>query len=262
MRSSQRSASSAAAHPEPAAVMAWRYLRSTTSPHAKTPGTLHWVLNPGCAWTMYSSSSSISCPLKRRDCDSWPMATNAAAQGMICVSPVFKLSTSAPVSPLSSLIQRLTWQKVTIFTLGSRCARFCMMACALKTSLRCIKVMDFANRARKSASSKATSPPPTTRTSSSKQSAASQVAHVETPRPFTCSSPSTPSHFAEAPVEMTSASVSMMCPCSFSLEGTRTRKGRTERSTAVTVCSRTSAPNFSACLRRSSIRVGPPTASV
>src|SRR5690606_18983446 len=35
-----RSASSAAMHPEPADVTAWRYIGSATSPAAKTPGTL------------------------------------------------------------------------------------------------------------------------------------------------------------------------------------------------------------------------------
>src|SRR5262249_46648654 len=35
----KRSASSAAMHPKPAAVTAWRYTSSVTSPAAKTPGT-------------------------------------------------------------------------------------------------------------------------------------------------------------------------------------------------------------------------------
>src|SRR5438067_1600908 len=43
---SQRSASRAAMQPEPAAVTAWRYTKSCTSPAAKTPGTLV-VAGPG-----------------------------------------------------------------------------------------------------------------------------------------------------------------------------------------------------------------------
>ena len=42
----KRSASRALMHPVPAAVTAWRYVLSWTSPAAKTPGTLVWVV-PG-----------------------------------------------------------------------------------------------------------------------------------------------------------------------------------------------------------------------
>ena len=45
-----RSASSEAAQPVPAAVMAWRYVWSTRSPAAKTPGRFVAV-DPGCTST-------------------------------------------------------------------------------------------------------------------------------------------------------------------------------------------------------------------
>ncbi len=46
--SSHRSASMAAIHPVPAAVMAWRYVWSWTSPHANTPGHIGGASKSGC----------------------------------------------------------------------------------------------------------------------------------------------------------------------------------------------------------------------
>ena len=64
---------------------------------------------------------------------------------------------------------------------------------ARRVSRRCTSVTLRANRVRKVASSSAVSPPPTTTMSWSRKKKPSQVAHHETPRPDSRSSPGTPS---------------------------------------------------------------------
>src|SRR6266540_3663678 len=84
-----------------------------------------------------------------------------------------------------------------------------------------------ANRVRKIASSSAESPPPTTARSLLRKKKPSQVAQVETPRPSSLRSESSPSIFAFAPVEMIRALPE------YSSSSTQARKGEPERSTLV-----------------------------
>mmetsp|Transcript_96358 Transcript_96358/g.272529 ORF Transcript_96358/g.272529 Transcript_96358/m.272529 type:complete len:203 (+) Transcript_96358:468-1076(+) len=197
-------------------------------------------------------------PLNRRDCASCPMATKAPATRRVSVTLSSLGSwSSAPIRPESSCNHLATARKGLMTMFGSRCARSSMRAEALNVSLRCTTVTLLAKRAKNSASSSAVSPPPITATSSSMYKAPSQTAQVETPLPFTSSSPGAPSHRADAPVAMITASAST----TDSSASKRRRKGRFDKSTAETICSATSAPNRSACLRRSSIISGPETAS-
>jgi hypothetical protein len=85
--------------------------------------------------------------------------------------------------------------------------------------------------------------------------APSQVAHAETPRPFSRSSESSPSQRAVAPVAMITAFAR------YSSFSTQTRNGCSEKSTFVTSSVTNSAPKCSACARKSSIIFGPITPS-
>ena len=70
--------------PEPAAVIAWRYVWSWTSPAAKTPGTFVAV-EPGCV-TRYPWSSWSSWSTKSAVVGSWPIATNSPSAATSHVS--------------------------------------------------------------------------------------------------------------------------------------------------------------------------------
>ena len=74
---------------------------------------------------------------------------------------------------------------------------------ARNSSRRCTIVTFDANFVRNVASSIAESPPPTTTSSRSRKKKPSQVAHAETPRPRSFSSPGMPSQEAVAPVAIT-----------------------------------------------------------
>ena len=79
----------------------------------------------------------------------------------------------------------------------------------------------------------------------------SQVAQVETPRPMSFDSASSPISFDEAPVATMTVWPSHAC------SPARTTKGRREKSTAVTSSGIISVPNRSACFLKVSISSGP-----
>ena len=84
--------------------------------------------------------------------------------------------------------------------------RVAMILEARNSSRRWTMVTFEANLVRNSASSMAVSPPPTTISSWSRKKKPSHVAQADTPRPVSPSSPGIPSHLAEAPVAMITAS--------------------------------------------------------
>ena len=107
------------------------------------------------------------------------------------------------------------------------------------------------------ASSTATSPPPTTTASLPLKKKASHVAQADTPLPFSLASDSRPSHIAEDPVAIMTASATypVFAPTTVTL------RGFVEKSTELTALSSNFEPNLSACFRIFSIRSGPFMAS-
>src|SRR5258706_9849072 len=91
-----RSACSAAMQPVPAAVTAWRQVKSATSPAANTPGTDVSVA-PGATFT-YSLGSSSSWPRKSAVLGRGPIATNRPSIGCRETSPVLRWRSVASVS--------------------------------------------------------------------------------------------------------------------------------------------------------------------
>ena len=89
---------------------------------------------------------------------------------------------------------------------GFASARSCMIFDARSSSRRTKTVTDSANLVRKFASSMAVSPPPTITTFLSRKKNPSHVAQAETPLPLNRSSPGIPSHRADAPVAIITAS--------------------------------------------------------
>ena len=126
---------------------------------------------------------------------------------------------------------------------------------ARRESRRCTMVTFVAKRDRNSASSIAESPPPTTRISLFLKKKPSHVAHVDTPRPRSLRSDSSPSIFADAPVAMISVLASH---CS---SPELTGNGRVERSIDVAAWCSSSASNRDACFSIASISSGPRIAS-
>src|SRR5690606_7471211 len=154
-----RSASMAAAQPEPAAVIACRYVRSTRPPAATTPSPEAAVVRP--LPSTYPSSSRSSWPRTSSERGSWPIATNTPVTAMWDSSPVTVFRNRTPVTFGSPSIA-VTWVLVTkvIFSLAR--ARSSMMREARNSSRRWIRVTLRANLVKKRASSIAESPPPTT----------------------------------------------------------------------------------------------------
>ena len=109
----------------------------------------------------------------------------------------------------------------------------------------------LAKRVRKVASSIAESPPPTTTMSWSRKKNPSQVAQADTPRPSRRASFSRPRYRYFDPVATMTA-----CARNTSLP-TLTTLGVAVRSTSVTSRGSSWAPNFSACVRMSSMSCGP-----
>ncbi len=140
---------------------------------------------------------------------------------------------------------------------GLLLARSTMILDALNSSRRWMRKTSEANFVRKSASSIAVSPPPTTATFFSLKKNPSQVAQPLTPLPMSCCSFSRPSHFALAPVAITTAfaSTGSSSPSAQSLNGL------SEKSTRSTLSGRISAPKRAAWASRSSIIWGPSTPS-
>ena len=108
-----------------------------------------------------------------------------------------------------------------------------------------------ANRVRNVASSIAESPPPTTAMSLPRKKNPSHVAHDDTPRPRSLSSPGTPSQRALAPVVMTTVLAR------HSSSPAQMPNGRAEKSTRVAAWCRSSPPNRAACFSICSMSSGP-----
>src|SRR4051812_35091122 len=169
------SASNADWQPEPAAVTAWRYVWSTRSPAANTPGTSVRVDLPSVL--TYPSSSVPTIPSMISDWGSWPIAMNAPDIGSSRSSPVSTLRSrarsSAPVSPARNSSTTYGVRN-SMFSLLR--ARSSMIFDARNSSRRLTIATLEENLARKMASSMAESPPPTMIVARSLKNAASQVA--------------------------------------------------------------------------------------
>src|SRR5216683_6270909 len=189
--SSQRSASIEAMHPVPAAVTAWRYMWSTTSPAANTPSTLVRVSYGDAGSqsalrfvpaTMYPAGSSSSLPWNSELLGVCPIATKMPPASITVTSSVSRLRSLAPwtlCSPSTSSMVEFHTNEI----LSLAMARSCMIFEARSWSRRWITDSLEAKRWRNRASSMAESPPPTTRSSWFLKKAPSQVAQVETPLP-------------------------------------------------------------------------------
>ncbi len=151
---------------------------STTSPAAKTPGTL--VCVDGASTSTYPSSSRRTWPRKRSERGSWPIATKKPVASSTRSSPVFTLRIRTPVTDVSPSTST-TSESQTKLILSLVNARSCMILLARSESRRCTIVTDLPNRVRNVASSIAVSPPPTTTMSWLRKKNPSQVAHQDTP---------------------------------------------------------------------------------
>src|SRR5207249_6651812 len=146
---SQRSASRAAAQPVPAAVTACRYVRSTTSPAAKTPSRA--VRVDGWSTSRYPSGSVASCPANRSERGSCPMATNTPVTGSTCSVPSFVFLTRRPVTFSSPRTSTTSLSHRNVI-LGLANARSCMILEARSVSRRWTTVTDLPNLVRNRAS--------------------------------------------------------------------------------------------------------------
>ncbi len=115
-----------------------------------------------------------------------------------------------------------------------------------------------AKRVRNSASSIAESPPPITVISLPEKKKPSQVAHDDTPCPISACSLGSPSHRAEAPLDMMSVRVSSLSrPTSTSIGCFPISSFFWLMSTLLTWPLQNSAPKRAACLRMFSMSSGP-----
>ncbi len=200
---------------------------------------------------MYPTSFIFTWPRKIDVFGSWPIPMNTPFTGSSRSDPSFVLLSRRPVTALPSpTISSITTDR-TSWILGFFRMRSCMILDARSSSRRWRTYTFVAYFVRKLASSMAVSPPPTTAISTPRKKKPSQVAHAETPRPWYFFSDGMPSHFADAPVAMTTASaVKARSSC-------QSWKGRRERSTRVTSPISKRVPNRSACFFIFSMSSGP-----
>ena len=118
MLSKNFAASRADIHPVPAAVTAWRYILSCTSPHANTPGILVWVLLGFVI--MYPSESSSTWFAKIEVFGLCPIAINMPSISIWVISLFIMFFNFAPVTDLGDSVPRTSSRAVfqSIFTLG------------------------------------------------------------------------------------------------------------------------------------------------
>ena len=151
--------------PEPAAVIAWRYLRSLISPAQNTPcrtSPLSVQYTSSLA-RMYPSSSRSMRPLNACALGIWPMPRNIKLTGSSSTTPVAVLRRRRPFTSFSSTPSTSsTTVLVRNSILSCALARSSMIGEARNLSVRLISVTLLAKRVRNSASSMAESPPPIT----------------------------------------------------------------------------------------------------
>ena len=182
------------------------------------------------------------------------MATKKPVALSAVSSPVSTLRRRTPVTEDSPNTSTTSVSQMNLI-FSFRNARSCMIRLARSVERRCTIVTDRANRVRKVASSIAVSPPPTTTMSWSRKKKPSQVAHHDTPRPASRSSPGMPTFLYAEPVAMTTERAANSASC------VRTSLISPVRSTATTSSVTSSAPNRSAWARMESISSGPRTPS-
>ena len=156
-----------------------------------------------------------------------PIATKNALTAISFFSPVctfFILTPSTFFSPSISSVSLCQFTVILLVLITLSCITLLALISPLRT-IMCtwLQILD-----RYKASSAAVSPAPTIATSFSLKKKPSQTAQALTPYPFNLCSLSIPSHLADAPVEMITASASIHFSSSIC-----TKRGCTEKSTFV-----------------------------